>query len=109
MKFKAVRSFSILIGFLAITAFCYSADSPFVGNWALTIPGGGAGWLGVEQKEGYLDASILWGGGSVMPVDSVFVNKEGKLIFTRNHNVERKDKSGKVVRTHVFTEAIFCE
>ena len=38
-----------------------------------SIPGGGAGWLGVEQKDGYLDASILWGGGSVVPVDSVFI------------------------------------
>ncbi|HPS00082.1 MAG TPA: DUF1080 domain-containing protein [Candidatus Sumerlaeota bacterium] len=109
MNRKAVRNFALLVGFLMLSALSSAADCPFVGNWALTIPGGGAGWLGVEQKEGYLDAGILWGGGSIMPVDSVFVDKEGKLVVTRNRNVERKDKDGKVVRTHVFTEAIFAE
>jgi hypothetical protein len=109
MNRKAIRNFALLVGFLMLSALSSAADCPFVGNWALTIPGGGAGWLGVEQKEGYLDAGILWGGGSVMPVDSVFVDKEGKLVVTRNRNVERKDKDGKVVRTHVFTEAIFAE
>ncbi len=109
MNRKAVRNFALLVGFLALSAFSSAADCPFVGNWALTIPGGGAGWLGVEQKEGYLDAGILWGGGSVMPVDSVFMDKDGRLVLTRNHKVERKDKDGKVVRTHVFSEAIFAE
>jgi hypothetical protein len=63
----------------------------------------------VEQKDGYLDAGILWGGGSVMPVDSVFMDKEGRLVFTRNHTVERKDKDGNTVRKHTFTEAIFAQ
>jgi len=34
---------------LAATAL--QAESPFTGRWALTIPGGGAGWLGVEEKD----------------------------------------------------------
>ena len=81
---------------------------PYVGRWALTIPGGGAGWLGVTQEKGYLDASILWGGGSVLPVDSVYVDHDG-LVVTRNNKVERKDESGKVVRTQVFTETIIAK
>jgi hypothetical protein len=46
-------------------------DENFLDRWALTIPGGGAGWLEVTKEDGYYDASILWGGGSVVPVDSV--------------------------------------
>ena len=43
-----------------------SAANPSLGRWALTIPGGGAGWLGVEEKDGQLSSSVLWGGGSVV-------------------------------------------
>lgn len=79
--------------------------APFLGRWALTIPGGGAGWLGVVQTNGYLDASILWGGGSVLPVDSVFVMGDS-LCVTRINEVKRKDAAGKTVRTHRFTELL---
>lgn len=97
---------------LALGASVLAADNnnPFIGNWALTIPGGGAGWLGVTQEKGYYDASILWGGGSVLPVASVFFsNDKDTLYFTRVNEVKRKDSSGKVVRTHQFTEAIIAK
>jgi len=99
-----------LVAFLALSVGCtlaLGADTPdaFVGRWALTIPGGSAGWLGVEQKDGYLDASILWGGGSVLPVDSVFV-VDGALYVVRLQKVERKDAAGDVVRTQTFPEVI---
>ncbi len=58
------------------------ADSPFIGRWALTIPGGGAGWLGIERNDGKLDASILWGGGSVVPVTGVTLEGD-TLMVTR--------------------------
>ena len=78
---------------------------PFLGRWALTIPGGGAGWLGVNNDAGYLDASVLWGGGSVVPVDSVYMDGD-TLVVTRINEVERKDAAGKVVRTHRFAETV---
>jgi hypothetical protein len=84
------------------------AANPFVGRWALTIPGGGAGWLGVTQEDGYLDASILWGGGSVLPVDCVFTDNDGGLCVFRLQKVERKDASGKVVRTQMFPEVLMA-
>src|SRR5213076_1016196 len=59
-----------------------SAANPFVGEWALTIPGGGAGWLGVTEKEGKLSASVLWGGGSVLPATGVRLEGD-TLILTR--------------------------
>ena len=100
------RCLSIVL-ILSCVASLASAANPFIGRWALTIPGGGAGWLGVEQKEGYLDGSILWGGGSVVPVASVNVDGD-TLIVTRVHKVERKNAAGDVVRTQMFTEAILA-
>ncbi len=82
--------------------------APFLGRWALTIPGGGAGWLGVTQEKGYLDAHILWGGGSVVPTESTYV-ENGKLYVTRIQEVERKDADGNVVRKQSFTETIVAE
>ncbi|MBI5094208.1 MAG: DUF1080 domain-containing protein [Candidatus Hydrogenedentes bacterium] len=96
--------FALALG-LCAPAYGAGAENPFVGNWALTIPGGGAGWLGVTQQEGYLDASVLWGGGSVVPVDSVYMDG-ANLVVTRAHEVERKDKDGKVVRKQNFTDTI---
>ena len=90
---------------LAISAS--AADNPFVGNWALSLPNGGAGWLGVTQEKNYLDASLLWGGGSVVPLDSAFLTEHG-FAFTRVRDMQRKDDQGKVVRTQRFTDAFFA-
>ena len=75
------------------------ADNPFVGHWALTIPGGGPGWLGIEEVEGQLQASILWGGGSVKPVTSVNA-EDDRLVITRVQ-VQRRgaDKGKKITET----------
>jgi hypothetical protein len=59
------------------------AAKPFLGGWDLTIPGGGAGWLGVTEKGDQLKAEILWGGGSVEPVTSAKV-EHGNLVITRS-------------------------
>ena len=65
-----------------------AAENPFLGRWALTIPDGGAGWLGVAEGGGELKGSILWGGGSVLPVTSTKVEHD-TLIVTR---VSKKTK-----------------
>jgi hypothetical protein len=77
----------------------------FLGHWALTIPGGGAGWLEITKESGYYDGRILWGGGSVVPVSSVFFN-EDTLYVSRVRTVERKNDQGKVVREQQFTDLI---
>jgi hypothetical protein len=69
-------------------ALAGQAANPFVGRWALTIPGGGAGWLGVVEKDGKLSGSILWGGGSVLPVNDVKPDGD-KLVVTRLHESPR--------------------
>ena len=75
---------------------------PFLGRWALFLPGG-AGWLEVRQENGYIDADILWYGGSVVPADNVYLNGE-TLVVTLNRKVVRgKDDKGEPTRTQVAT------
>jgi len=78
------------------TAPLGAAENPFLGRWALTIPGGGAGWLGVVEAGGQLKGSILWGGGSVVPVTSTKVEGD-TLIVTRVNESRSKDAEGKTV------------
>ena len=81
-----------------ITTSAGAAENPFLGRWALTIPGGGAGWLGVTEDGAQLKGSILWGGGSVVPVTSTKVEAE-TLILTRVTESRQKDADGKTMKT----------
>jgi hypothetical protein len=89
----------LAVALLSAVAAPAAADDakPFLGNWALTIPGGGAGWLGVAETDGTLKASILWGGGSVLPVTSARVEGD-TLVLTRGGVSVRNVRSGKTVR-----------
>jgi hypothetical protein len=90
----------VIIGLTSTTFGPHAhAENPYVGHWALTIPGGGSGWLGVEEKDGQLQAGILWGGGSVKPVTSVKVEGD-RLVITRVQ-VQRggADKGKKITET----------
>ncbi len=96
---------AFLLAAMLMAAPAFAADSnPFIGNWALTLPGGGAGWLGVVEKDGKLAASILWGGGSVLPVTAVKVDGDA-LIVTRVQSNDKKAADGKVTKV-VTTETI---
>jgi len=61
----------------------------FMGRWGLFLPGG-AGWLHVHKDNGYLDAELLWRGGSVLPVADVYVAGD-KLIVTRVRTMKKDD------------------
>ncbi|MCP5521358.1 MAG: DUF1080 domain-containing protein [Verrucomicrobiales bacterium] len=101
------RGLAAVSGLILFAQPTFAAENPepFLGRWALTIPGGGAGWLEVRQEQGWFDGSILWGGGSVVPVSSVFFN-DGTLYVTRVNDVERKGADGKVIRKQQFTELL---
>jgi hypothetical protein len=88
-----------------ITPLTAAETASFLGRWALTIPGGGAGWLEVTEERGYYDGRILWGGGSVVPVSAVFFDDDSMYV-TRVREVRRRDASGKVIRTQQFAEAM---
>ncbi len=91
---------ALVASLMALSSALPAAENPFIGSFALTIPGGGAGWLGVEAKDGQLSSSVLWGGGSVVPTASTKIDG-GKLIVTREH----KSKEGKI-STETITAAL---
>jgi hypothetical protein len=96
----SIRTLSVAAVF-SLGAVLNAADNPFIGRWALTIPGGGAGWLGVESKDGALSSSVLWGGGSVVPTSGTKVDGD-TLIVTR----EQKNKEGKLSAIETITAKI---
>jgi hypothetical protein len=80
-----------LLAALSLAAIVSAAsNNPFIGRWALTLPEGRAGWLGVEEKDGALQASVLWGGGSVLPAAGAKV-EGNRLIVTRIQKPKGKD------------------
>ena len=91
------RKITASLALMAVLGTALASDNPFLGGWELTIPGGAAGWLGVEEVNGQLQARLLWGGGSVLPLESAKV-EDGKLIVTRTHSFQRKDQDGKTVK-----------
>jgi hypothetical protein len=99
----ALASVLVLTGDLAS-----AADKPFIGDWALTLPGGYPGWLAITQETNYLDGALLWRWGSVTPLDSVFT-ADKVLVFTQVREVQRKNAQGRVVRTHHFTDRFLAQ
>src|SRR6187455_2741979 len=81
-----------LLAALALSAFARGAtpgDDALLGRWALTISNGAAGWLEVKKENGKLDGSLLWIGGSVLPLASVSI-ADGELTVKRNRPVAAK-------------------
>ena len=89
----------VLLCFSIPSAVAQNGAEVFMGRWGLHLPGG-AGWLHVHDDNGYLDAELLWYGGSVLPVANVYVS-DGKLVVTRVANVKRSDD-----RTHQTREEV---
>jgi hypothetical protein len=100
-KISLIGSLILLLSIPNITKAIDSAK-PFLGRWALFLPGG-AGWLDVKQIDNYLDASLLWFGGSVEPVSSVYIDGE-TLVVTKTRNfVRTTDAAGAPGRTHLVS------
>ncbi len=76
----------------------------FEGRWALHLPGG-AGWLEVTHDQELVDASLLWYGGSVLPVASANITGS-VLTVTRTQTVDRDLGDGgqrSLIITNTFT------
>jgi len=106
---KSTRYVSVFAGlWMACATLGAETGNPYIGRWALTIPGGGAGWLGVAEEDGRLTASILWGGGSVLPADRAFLDGD-TLCITRLEKVDRRDKTGQKVPVQTFSDMIVAK
>jgi hypothetical protein len=78
--------------------------SEFLGQWTIDIEGGSVGWLEVRQEDKYLDGDILWGGGSVLPVSAMFLEKGHVLVVQRANDVVRtRDENNNPLKKNVVT------
>ncbi|MDT7829326.1 DUF1080 domain-containing protein [Pricia sp. S334] len=80
-----------------------STENPFLGAWALDIEGGGVGWLNVHDQRSFLDAELLWIGGSVLPVSDVYLANDNTLVVTRTNEVTKTEKGAADERKHIRT------
>jgi hypothetical protein len=93
---KSFRFFPPLLLSLLCVFNCSRADTaenPFAGDWALTLPGDHAGWLSVNSDGKGINAEMLWGWGSVFKLDGARLDGE-KLLLTRFHRVDSKKADG---------------
>jgi len=100
---------SLLFLFIVINTFGNTVSNnqftnPFLGMWGLEIEGGGVGWLHVNEEQGFLDAELLWIGGSVLPVSNVYLADENTLVVTRT-NISKKNDD----RSHTITHTLRIE
>ena len=105
---KKLFSILILLLFTGTTAFANplakasSTNNSFLGMWTFDIDGGGIGYLKVHKEQGFLDAEMLWVGGSVVPVSNVYLLDENNLVVTRTRETA-KNKGSKEERKHTIT------
>ena len=97
---------TVLLFTFVLAAFSANAQDvkkDFYGMWTLEIEDGSVGWLGVNDSKGFLDADLLWQGGSVVPVSNVFFYDDHTLVVTMSSNVRRNDERSFIVpRTYIF-------
>jgi len=79
--------------------------SEFYGQWTIDIDGGSVGWIEVRPENDFINADILWGGGSVLPVSNVFLASGNTLIIQRSNNVVRsRDEKNNPLVSSVVTD-----
>jgi hypothetical protein len=112
MKTACLLIASVLVSFTLPTCNVETKVTPvqktdiseFLGQWTIDIEGGSVGWLEVRQEENYLDADVLWGGGSVLPVSNIFLAKDHILMVQRSNNVVRKsDENNNPIKSQLVT------
>ena len=102
------RAFSLGVLIAGSLHAATAAKSEFAGRWALDLSEGRAGWLEIQPHPGWFDGSLLWGGGSVLPLANVVI-AEGKLTATQVREVPRKNSAGEVVRTQWLTNVLVAQ
>jgi hypothetical protein len=100
----------MLLAFLC-SSNVLKAEEPidkFLGRWALHLPGG-AGWLEVSNDNGYLEADILWYGGSVTPSDHAYIDGETLIVSRLRKMVRQKGRNGNPDKVQTSSELIKFE
>lgn len=86
----------------AVVAQEMEKPEKFLGRWSLYLPDG-AGYLKVHGKQGFIDAELLWYGGSIYPVAGLYFTDESLVVTRISGQVRKQDASGKPLRTHQLT------
>lgn len=101
-SYKTYRLFAVT--FLLVFSACQDKQTPaatpvqktdindFIGDWTIAIHDGSVGWLQVKQADGYVDANLLWQGGSVLPVPYIYLAGNTLYVGHDTRNVERARK-----------------
>jgi hypothetical protein len=114
MKTISLFLASVMVAFMITSCKPQTAPQPvaaktdiseFLGQWTIDVKGGGVSWLEVTQANGYLDGKLLWVGGSVLPVSSVFLANNHVLMVQRESRtiVREKDANNNPLKTSVVT------
>ena len=101
-----MKQIRVLLFVFFLAAFSLNAQDvkkEFFGMWTLEIEDGSVGWLGVNDSKGFLDAELLWQGGSVVPVSTLYFSDDHTLVVlmsgTARPNTERRYMA---TRTFIF-------
>ena len=103
MIMKNLKTF--LAAVIILTAFISKAQNSkkdFYGMWTIDIDGGSVGWLNVNEDKGFLDAELLWQGGSVLPVADVYFVDDKTLVVTRTREM-KKSEDRTLLSTQTYT------
>jgi hypothetical protein len=104
-QIAGMKSFRFSVALLAslLCVLNYSrgddAANPFVGGWALTLPGGHTGWLGVEMDGQKNRRSNALGLGQCLQT-GFSAARRGKLVLTRLHEVDGKNQTARRARSN---------
>lgn len=102
MKTSPFIARCLLLGGLVVAGLHAAPADPFVGRWALSLSSGQAGWLEVKPQGSGYAGSLLWGGGSVLPLASVTI-ADGTLTAIRVREVGGKKGGEKQKLNDTFT------
>ena len=101
---KKIKSVLVLILiFTTSLSFGQKLTSEFLGMWSIDIEGGSVGWLEVYNNNGFLDANLLWVGGSVSPISYIYFIDDNNLVVTRSYE-HIKSKGTNNERIYTITQ-----
>jgi len=101
-----MRIIAIIFGFLILPLSGFCGDSTyeaFLGMWTLDIEDNTVGWLHVHEDQGYLDAEMMWVGGSVAPVGHIYMANDKTLVVTRTYDRPKGNDAKGNERKHIMT------
>ena len=102
MKLSSTATLFLMVSALLFSSFETKKEiypqqagiSDFLGQWGFDIKAGGIGWLDIRQENGYIDADILYQGGSIVPATYAYVANNVLYLGRGNRRVVRSRDAG---------------